>query len=100
MEIENKLDEDFVFYLGFVNSYLKHVRDKDIRFHCEVSRILFRPIPKPLFAAMAAETVRRALLRHREETGAQHLPVSVAALHADGNFRKRVPNAGERSRCC
>ncbi|KAJ3638080.1 hypothetical protein MTP99_001488 [Tenebrio molitor] len=35
MEIENKLDEDFVFYLGFVNSYLKHVRDKDIRFHCE-----------------------------------------------------------------
>ncbi|KAJ3648501.1 hypothetical protein Zmor_020299 [Zophobas morio] len=35
MELENKLDEDFVFYLGFVNSYLKHVRDKDIRFHCE-----------------------------------------------------------------
>ncbi|XP_044264548.1 uncharacterized protein LOC123011256 [Tribolium madens] len=35
MEIENKLDEDFVFYLGFVGTYFKHIRDKDIRHHCE-----------------------------------------------------------------
>ncbi|KAF2901326.1 hypothetical protein ILUMI_04860 [Ignelater luminosus] len=29
-EIENKLDEDFLFYLGFTNSYFKHLNKKDI----------------------------------------------------------------------
>ena len=64
MELENKLDEDFVFYLGFVNSYLKHVRDKDIRFHCEVRTRILSPSSNQAFPAMAPETVRRAVLRY------------------------------------
>ncbi|RZC43002.1 uncharacterized protein BDFB_011753, partial [Asbolus verrucosus] len=35
MEIENKLNEDFIFYLGFVNSYLKHLHDKETKHKCE-----------------------------------------------------------------
>lgn len=37
MEIETKLDEDYIFYLGFVSSFLKHIRDKDTYSKCYVS---------------------------------------------------------------
>lgn len=37
MEIENKLDEDFIFYLGFANNLLKRFPDGDnIKAKCEV----------------------------------------------------------------
>lgn len=30
MEIENKLDEDFLFYLGFTNSFFNQLKKEDV----------------------------------------------------------------------
>lgn len=40
MEIENKLDEDFLFYLGFTNSYFNEMKDKSEAEHCKVNKSL------------------------------------------------------------
>lgn len=37
MEIENKLDEDFLFYLGFISSYFHNLKDKTDIDKCQVS---------------------------------------------------------------
>lgn len=42
MEIENKLDEDFIFYLGFANTFIKHVPDGDIKAKCQAGVPLIR----------------------------------------------------------
>lgn len=36
MEIENKLDEDFLFYLGFVTNYFHNLRDQADIDKCQV----------------------------------------------------------------
>lgn len=36
MDVENKLDDDFIFYLEFANSYLNNFEDKFEADHCRV----------------------------------------------------------------
>ena len=36
METENKLDEDFLFYLGFITSFLRQITDADEATRCRV----------------------------------------------------------------
>lgn len=40
MELENKLDEDFLFYLGFVTNYFHNLRDKGDVDKCQVSAVI------------------------------------------------------------
>lgn len=36
MEIENKLDEDFLFYLGFVTNYFRNLKEQSDIEKCQV----------------------------------------------------------------
>lgn len=93
MTLEDKLDQDFLFYLGFTNTFFDYVesaRDKHMCFVCTEKHNQVLLMLNDTFVGLVKETLWRTMPWDRQKERSQHLSLKFVAANARGAFIRTI----------